>query len=51
MGNFKAKLEKMQQEVKALANVANTGDFDATNTQFGEASQACKARGDKYRDI
>ena len=43
MDNFKAKLEKMQQEIKALAKVANTGDFDATNTRFGEAGQACEA--------
>jgi cytochrome c556 len=50
MDDFKAKLEKMQQEVEALAKVANTGDFDAAKSQLGETGQACKACHDKYRN-
>jgi len=50
MDDFKAKLEKMQQEVKALAKVANSGNFDAAKAQLGEAGQACKACHDKYRN-
>ena len=50
MDDFKAKLEKMQQEVAALAKVAKTGNFDAAKAQLGEAGQACKACHDKYRN-
>ena len=50
MDDFKAKLEKMQQEVTALAKVAKTGNFDASKDQLGEAGQACKACHDKYRN-
>lgn len=50
MDDFKAKLEKMQQEVRALAKVANTGDFYAAKSQPGEAGQACKGCHDKYRN-
>jgi cytochrome c556 len=50
MDDFKAKLEKMQQEVKALEKVARTGNFDAAKDQLGEAGQACKACHDKYRN-
>ena len=50
MDDFEAKLEKMRQEVKALAKVANTGDFDAAKSQLGEAGQARKACHDKYRN-
>ena len=50
MDDFKAKLEKMQQEVAALAKVAKTGNFDASKEQLGEAGQACKACHDKYRE-
>ena len=50
MEDFKAKLEKMQQEVDALAKVAKTGNFDASKDQLGEAGQACKSCHDKYRE-
>ncbi len=50
MDDFEAKLEKMQQEVRALAKVANTGDFNAAKSQLGEAGEACKACHDKYRN-
>ncbi len=50
MDDFKAKLEKMQQEVTALEKVAKTGNFDAAKDQLGEAGQACKACHDKYRN-
>ena len=50
MDDFKAKLEKMQQEVAALAKVAKTGNFDNSKAQLGEAGQACKACHDKYRN-
>ena len=50
MDDFKAKLEKMQQEVTALAKVAKTGDFAASKAQLGEAGQACKACHDEYRE-
>lgn len=50
MDDFKAKLEKMQQEVTALEKVAKTGNFDASKDQLGEAGQACKACHDKYRE-
>jgi cytochrome c556 len=50
MDDFKAKLEKMQQEVAALEKVARTGNFDASKEQLGEAGQSCKACHDKYRN-
>jgi cytochrome c556 len=50
MEDFKAKLEKMQQEVEALEKVAKTGNFDAAKEQLGEAGQSCKACHDKYRN-
>ncbi|MGD8790693.1 MAG: cytochrome c [Burkholderiales bacterium] len=50
MEDFKAKLEKMQQEVDALAKVAKSGNFEASKSQLGEAGQACKACHDKYRE-
>ncbi len=50
MDDFKAKLEKMQQEVDALAKVAKTENFDNSKAQLGEAGQACKACHDKYRN-
>ena len=50
LDDFKAKLEKMQQEVAALAKVAKTGNFGASKEQLGEAGQACKACHDKYRE-
>ena len=50
MDDFKAKLEKMQQEVDALAKVAQSGNFDNAKDQLGEAGQSCKACHDKYRN-
>ena len=50
MDDFKAKMEKMQQEVIALEKVAKTGNFDAAKEQLGEAGQSCKACHDKYRN-
>ena len=37
MDDFKAKMEKMQQEVAALEKDARTGNFDASKEQLGEA--------------
>lgn len=50
MDDFKAKLEKMQQEVDALAKVARTGNLENSKAQLGEAGQACKACHDEYRN-
>jgi cytochrome c556 len=50
MDDFKAKLEKMQQEVAALEKVAKTGNFNAAKDQLGEAGSACKDCHDKYRN-
>ena len=50
MDDFKAKMEKMQQEVDALAKVAKTGNLENSKSQLGEAGQACKACHDKYRN-
>ena len=50
MDDFKAKLEKMQQEVDALAKVAKTGNLENSKAQLGEAGQACKACHDEYRN-
>jgi len=48
--DFKAKLEKMQQETAKLAEVAQSGDFNAVKTQVGETGKSCKACHDKYRN-
>jgi cytochrome c556 len=50
MDDFKAKLEKMQQETAKLPEVAQNGDFNALKTQVGETGKACKACHDKYRN-
>jgi cytochrome c556 len=50
MDDFKAKLEKMQQEAAKLAEVAQSGDFNALKAQVGETGKACKACHDKYRN-
>ena len=50
MDDFKAKLDKMQQEVAALEKVAKTGNFNAAKDQLGEAGAACKDCHDKYRN-
>jgi cytochrome c556 len=50
MDDFKAKLEKMQNEAAKLAEVAKGGDFSAAKAQLGETGKACKACHDKYRN-
>ena len=50
MDDFKAKLEKMQQETAKIAEVAQSGDFNALKAQVGETGKACKACHDKYRN-
>ncbi|MSQ59182.1 MAG: cytochrome c [Betaproteobacteria bacterium] len=50
MDDFKAKLEKMQQETAKLAEVAKAGDFNALKAQLGETGKACKACHDNYRN-
>jgi cytochrome c556 len=50
MDDFKAKMDKMNQETAKLAQVAQSGDFDALKAQVGETGKACKACHDKYRN-
>ena len=50
MDDFKAKLEKMQQETAKLPEVAQSGDFNALKAQVGDTGKACKACHDKYRN-
>ena len=50
MDDFKAKMEKMQDETAKLAEVAQKGDFDALKVQVGETGKSCKACHDKYRN-
>jgi len=50
MDDFKAKMDKMNQETAKLAQVAQNGDFDALKAQVGETGKACKACHDKYRN-
>ena len=50
MDDFKAKIEKMQEETAKLAEVAQKGDFDALKAQVGETGKSCKACHDKYRN-
>ena len=50
MDDFKAKMEKMQEETAKLADVAQQGDFDALKAQVGATGKACKACHDKYRN-
>jgi cytochrome c556 len=48
--DFKAKADKLQQEVAKLAQVAKGGDFTALKAQVGETGKACKACHDKFRN-
>ena len=48
--DFKAKSEKVQQEVAKLLQVAKGGDFNALKEQVGETGKACKACHDKFRN-
>jgi len=50
MDDFKAKMDRMNQETAKLAQVAQNGDFDALKAQVGETGKACKACHDKYRN-
>lgn len=50
MDDFKAKMDKMNQETARLAQVAQNGDFEALKAQVGETGKACKACHDKYRN-
>ncbi len=48
--DFKAKADKMQEEVAKLTQVATTGNFDALKAQVGETGKSCKACHDDYRN-
>jgi cytochrome c556 len=48
--DFKAKADKVQQEVAKLLQVAKGGDFNALKAQVGETGKACKACHDKFRN-
>ena len=48
--DFKAKADKMQEEVAKLEQVARTGDFNALKAQVGETGKSCKACHDEYRN-
>ena len=50
MDDFKAKMDKMNQETAKLSQVAQSGDFEAVKAQVGETGKACKACHDKYRN-
>jgi cytochrome c556 len=50
MDDFKAKMDKMNQETGKLSQVAQTGDFEALKAQVGETGKACKACHDKFRN-
>jgi len=50
MDDFKAKMEKMQEETAKLAEVAQQGDFEALKAQVGATGKSCKACHDKYRN-
>lgn len=50
MDDFKAKLNKMNEESAKLATVAKTGTFDDIKKQFGATGGTCKACHDDYRN-
>jgi cytochrome c556 len=50
MDDFKAKMDKMNQETAKLSQVAQSGDFEAVKAQVGETGKACKACHDKYKN-
>jgi cytochrome c556 len=47
--DFDAKMADFQREAAALAQVAASGDVDATKAQFGTTAGTCKACHDKYK--
>ena len=48
--DFKEKMDKMVNETKKLAAVANAGSFDEIKKQFGTTGGACKACHDDYKN-
>lgn len=48
--DFKAKMDKMNQETAKLAQVAQAGDFEALKAQVGETGKTCKSCHDKFRN-
>jgi len=50
LDDFKAKMDKMNQETAKLSQVAQNGDFETLKAQVGETGKACKACHDKYRN-
>lgn len=49
MDDFKAKMNKMNEETAKLAAVAKTGTFDEIKKQFGATGASCKACHDDYK--
>lgn len=50
MDDFKAKMNKMNEETAKLAAIAKTGSFDEIKKQFGATGGSCKACHDDYRN-
>jgi cytochrome c556 len=48
--DFKAKMEDMQREAAALADVAAGDDKDAIKAQFGKTADTCKACHKKFKE-
>ena len=48
--DFKEKMDKMVNDTKKLAAVANAGSFDEIKKQFGTTGGACKACHDDYKN-
>jgi cytochrome c556 len=48
--DFKAKMDKMNQETAKLGQVAQTGDFEALKAQVGETGKTCKSCHDKFKN-
>src|SRR5690242_19794364 len=48
--DFKAKMDKMNQETAKLGQVAQSGDFEALKAQVGETGKACKSCHDKFKN-
>lgn len=47
--DFRAKMDKMNQETAKLGQVAQTGDFEALKAQVGETGKTCKSCHDKFK--
>jgi cytochrome c556 len=50
LDDFKAKMDKMNQETAKLSQVAQSGDFEALKAQVGETGKACKSCHDKFKN-